>query len=67
MPCGHERVLAIRPETLGAITFDPKLGFEHGYSHWKALDEQKTMVPSKRGFKMDKEKKILIPHPFKRT
>jgi len=29
---------------------------EHNYSHWKALDEQKMMVTSKRGIDIDEER-----------
>jgi hypothetical protein len=32
------------------ITSNPELGFEHGNSHWKSLDEQKVMEISGRGF-----------------
>jgi hypothetical protein len=32
-----------------AINFDPELSFEKSYSHWKALDEQRMMVPLERG------------------
>jgi hypothetical protein len=39
-----------------AITFDPELGLEHGYSHWKYLDEKKTMVPLRRGIEMIEKK-----------
>jgi len=45
-----------------AITFDPELGLDQGDSHWKALDEQKTMVPSRRGIEMI-EKKINFNTP----
>jgi hypothetical protein len=46
-----------RPKKLWkAITYDLGLGFEHDYSHWKYLDEKKTMVPSRRGFEMVEEK-----------
>jgi hypothetical protein len=43
--------------TKKAINFDRELGFEHGDSHWKDLDEKKTMVPLRRGFQMVEEKR----------
>jgi hypothetical protein len=46
-----------------AITFDPELGLEHGDSRWKSLDEQKTMVPSRRGFEMIEKRKFYYPIP----
>jgi hypothetical protein len=45
------------------ITSNPELGFEHGNSGWKYLDEKKVMETSRRGFKMIKESEILMPHP----
>jgi hypothetical protein len=45
------------------ITPNPELGFEHGNSGLKAIDEQKVMEISRRGFKMIKESGILMPHP----
>jgi hypothetical protein len=42
------------------ITSNLELGFEHGNSHWKALDEQKVMEILRRGFKMMEESEILI-------
>jgi hypothetical protein len=32
--------------TLRSHNFRSELGFEQNYSRWKALDEQKTMVPA---------------------
>jgi hypothetical protein len=49
-----------------AITFDPKLGFEQNYNHWKSLDEKNTMVSSKIGFDVIRRRENLIPHPLKR-
>jgi hypothetical protein len=55
------------PEELRkGITSNPELGFEHGNSRWKSLDEQKVMDISRRGFKMMEEREILMPHPLKR-
>jgi hypothetical protein len=48
------------------ITSNPELGFEHGNSRWKALDEKKVMDISRRGFEMMEERKILMPHILKR-
>jgi hypothetical protein len=48
------------------LTSNLELIFEHGNSCWKALDEQKMMEISRRGFKMMEESKILMPHPLKR-
>jgi hypothetical protein len=68
MPCGNEVAPTNEARELWkSITFDPELSFEHDDSRWKALDEQKTMVPLRRGFEMIEEKKNLIPHPLKRV
>jgi hypothetical protein len=54
------------PEELRkGITSNPELGFEHGNSRWKDLDEQKMMEISGRGFEMIEKRKILMPHPSK--
>jgi hypothetical protein len=55
------------PEELQkGITSNPELGFEHGNSRWKSLDEQKMMEISGRGFEMIEKSEILMPHPLKR-
>jgi hypothetical protein len=45
------------------ITSNPELGFEHGNSRWKSLDEKMMMETSGRGFKMIKKRKNLMPIP----
>ena len=41
------------PEDLQkGITSNIELRFEHGNSRWKAIDEQKSMETSGRGFEM---------------
>jgi len=47
------------PKTLKGHTFDLNLSFEQIDSHWKVLDEQKTMVTSGRGFEMVEENKYF--------
>jgi hypothetical protein len=45
------------------ITSNPELEFEHGNGGSKALDDQKMMKISRRGFEMIKERNILMLHP----
>jgi len=56
----------IPKELRKGITSDLELGFEHGNSRWKALDEQKLTEISERGFEMIEKREILMPHPLKR-
>jgi hypothetical protein len=43
-------------EIWNAINFDQKLILEHGDSHWKANEDKKTMVPSRRGIEIIEKK-----------
>jgi hypothetical protein len=45
----------ILEELQKGINSNPELEFEHGNSRWRALDEQKVMERSIRGFKMMEE------------
>ena len=55
------------PEELQkGITSNLELGFEHGDSGLKSLDEQKVMEISGRGFEMIEKSEILMPLPLKR-
>jgi hypothetical protein len=49
------------------ITSNPELGFEHGNSGWKYLDEKKVMDILRRGFNMIKEKRIFDAPSLKRV
>ena len=57
-PCGNKVMYDSRKskKIYEAINFYPELSFEHDDSHWKYLDEQKMMVPSRRGLTMIEEK-----------
>jgi len=49
------------------INSNPELGLEHGNAGWKYINDHKVMEILRRGFKMMKERKILMPHLLKRS
>jgi len=71
-PCGFHVVVRWSLESEGQelwkeITIYLELGLEHGDSHWKSLDEKKTMVPSRRGIEMIEKKKNFTAPSLKRV
>jgi hypothetical protein len=68
MPCGNKVTYDSRKskKLYEAITYELDLGFEHGDSCWKSLDEQKMTLTLRRGLDMVKEKKNVLPNPVRR-
>jgi hypothetical protein len=44
------------------VTFDPELRIEHGYSHWKSLDEKNQSMKSNWRNEVVGKIEILTPH-----